>query len=162
MRTMSMRPAVWYDMAVIRWTAQMLDSYRNWTGRELIEDRTSLLVDAERLFGNAAVVVSHGLGDDPILNYGNVAAQRLWGLDWENLIQMPSSLTAEPVERAKRRQMLDEAARRGCIQNYEGIRVTADGRRLRIYDGVIWNVLDRQGQFLGQAATFPRWTFLQP
>lgn len=40
-----------------------------------------------------------------------------------------------------------------------GIRVALDGSRFRIDSAVVWNVLI-DGQFLGQAATFPTWTSL--
>ena len=54
-----------------------------------------------------------------------------------------------------------------CIQEYEGIsciiyvgvRVALDGSRFQIDSAVVWNVIV-DGQFLGQAATFPTWTYL--
>jgi hypothetical protein len=38
------------------------------------------------------------------------------------------------------------------------VRIAQSGRRFRIEDTVIWNVIDADGAFCGQAATFARWT----
>ena len=55
------------------------------------------------------VVASHGLQDDPILNYGNQVALDLWEMNWEQFTQTPSRLTAEPVNREERARMLEQA-----------------------------------------------------
>jgi len=150
----------WMDPAVVQWTQRQLDSYRHWIGRELIERYAEPEIQARALFESPLVVVSHGTEADPILNYGNQTALDLWHLTWEQLIKTPSRLTAEPVNRAEREWMLEQARTRGFIDNYRGVRISGTGRRFLVENALIWNVLDADHQRIGQAATFTRWTWL--
>ena len=115
---------------------------------------------AHALFHAPVVTVSHGTQDDPILNYGSQLALTLWEMTWEELVQTPSRLTAEPVNRAEREQMLERARVQGYLDQYRGIRITYSGRRFLIEQAIVWNVVDPAGRRQGQAATFSRWTFL--
>ncbi|MDH5580197.1 MAG: MEKHLA domain-containing protein, partial [Betaproteobacteria bacterium] len=80
----------------------MLDSFRYWTGRELLIRSGPVEDHAQALFDAPFVVVSHGTEPDPILNYGNQAALDLWEMTWEQLTRTPSRHTAEPVHREER------------------------------------------------------------
>ena len=115
---------------------------------------------AQALFLAPFVVVSHGTEEDPILNYGSHLAMTLWEMTWEELLQTPSRLTAEVVNRAEREWMLERARTRGYMDNYRGVRISHSGRRFLIENAVVWNVIDATGRRLGQAATFSHWTFL--
>lgn len=148
------------DPAVVRWTQRLLDSYRHWIGRELIERSGQAEFQARTLFESPLVVVSHGMEVDPVLNYGNRTALDLWEMTWEQLVKTPSRLTAEPVNRAEREWMLEQARVRGFIDTYRGIRVSGTGRRFLVENALIWNVLDASHQRIGQAATFSQWTWL--
>ena len=150
----------WMDLAIRQWTQWLLDSYRHWIGRELIERTGEPEFQARALFESPLVVVSHGAEADPILNYGNRAALDLWEMTWEQLIKTPSRLTAEPVNRAEREWMLEQARVRGYIDTYRGVRISGTGRRFLVENALIWNVLDAQGQRIGQAATFMQWAWL--
>ncbi len=98
--------------------------------------------------------------EDPLLNYGNHVALELWEMTWEQLIMTPSRLTAEPVNRAERESMLEQARTRGYLDTYRGVRITSTGRRFLVENALIWNVVDGKGQRVGQAATFSQWTWL--
>jgi hypothetical protein len=148
------------DPAVAEWTQRLLDSYRHWTGRDLIERQGDAEFHARVLFESPMVVVSHGTEADPILNYGNRTALDLWEMTWEQLTKTPSRLTAEPVNRAERERMLEQARLRGFIDTYRGVRVSGTGRRFLVNNAVIWNVLDERRERIGQAATFSRWTWI--
>ena len=148
------------DPAVIQWTQRLLDSYRHWIGRELIERLGEMECQAQTLFESPLVVVSHGSEADPVLNYGNQMALELWEMTWEQLIKTPSRLTAEPVNRTEREWMLEQARVRGFIDTYRGIRISGTGRRFLVENALIWNVLDAAHQRIGQAATFSHWTWL--
>jgi hypothetical protein len=150
----------WTDLAIVQWTQRLLDSYRHWIGRELLERAGEPDYQAHALFQSPCVVVSHGLEDDPILNYGNQAALDLWELTWEQLVKTPSRLTAEPVNRAEREWMLEQVRTNGYLDTYRGVRISSTGRRFLVDNAIVWNVLDAQGQRLGQAATFSQWTAL--
>jgi hypothetical protein len=151
---------MWTDPVVIEWTQRLLDSHRHWTGRDLIERIGKVDAQADRLFHSPLVVVSHGAEADPLLNYGNQAALDLWAMTWEQLVQTPSRLTAEPVNRAEREGMLEQARAQGYFDSYRGVRVTSTGRRFLVENALIWNVVDAEGKPVGQAATFSQWTWL--
>jgi hypothetical protein len=98
--------------------------------------------------------------EDPLLNYGNQVALELWEMTWENLTRTPSRLTAEPMNRAEREWMLEQAKARGYLDTYRGVRVTSTGRRFLVENALIWTVVDSAGSTVGQAATFSQWTWL--
>lgn len=149
----------WNTAGVVGWVQLLLDSFHHWTGRELIGRRGGAEARASLVFAAPFIVVSHGAEEDPILNYGNRMALELWEMNWEQLTKTPSRLTAEPKNRAERELMLDRAAVRGFIEDYSGVRITATGRRFKVEQALVWNVVDCSGKFHGQAATFSRWTF---
>jgi len=155
-----MTMARWTDPQIVLWSQWLVESHRRWTGRELIERVGDPLAQARRLFESPIVVVSHGMEADPILNYGNQAALDLWETSWERLLTTPSRLTAEPVNRAERERMLEQARTKGFFEGYRGVRISATGRRFLVENALVWNVLDSAGQQVGQAATFARWTWL--
>ncbi len=150
----------WRSPALIDWCRLLLDSFYRWTGRELLERVGTAEDQARALFTAPFVVVSHGTEDDPVLNYGNQAALDLWEYTWEQLTKTPSRLTAEPGERAERERMLAEAASRGYIDDYRGVRISRSGRRFLVEHAVVWTVIDQAGVRRGQAATFSRWSYL--
>jgi hypothetical protein len=150
----------WKEPTMVQWTQLLLDSYRRWIGRELITRTGDARDQAAALFAAPFVVASHGTEADPVLNYGNRMALALWELSWEQFTTTPSRLTAEPVNRAERERMLAQAAARGFIDDYRGVRISSKGRRFLVEDALVWNVMDAAGQKLGQAATFSRWKFL--
>lgn len=122
--------------------------------------RAGTAADQARILYQAPfVIVSHGTGKDPILNYGNQAALQLWEMTWEEFIQTPSRLTAEPVNREERATMLERARRLGYVDDYRGVRISKSGRRFLVEHAVVWTVLDREDP-VGQAATFSQWTYL--
>lgn len=153
---------VWRRPEVVAWSQWLLDSYRQCVGRELMQRVGGPEAQAQALFTAPFVVVSHGAQADPILNYGSQLALTLWEMTWEQLVQTPSRLTAEPVNRAERERMLERARVQGYLDNYRGIRISRLGRRFLIEQAIVWTVVDQAGHRRGQAATFSRWTFLEP
>jgi hypothetical protein len=151
---------LWTYPSVIDWTQRLLENYRHWIGRELLGRSESLEDQAHALFDAPFVVVSHGAGLDPILNYGNRAALELWDMTWEQFTQTPSRLTAEPLNQGERAAMLRIAGRQGYFEGYRGVRISSSGRRFLVEDATVWNVLDPAGRRIGQAATFARWSSL--
>ena len=151
---------IWRNNLIIEWTQFLLDSYARLVKQELIIREGISQEQAERLFKSPFVVASHGLQDDPILNYGNQAALDLWEMDWEQFIQTPSRLTAEPVNREERARMLEQAKTHGYIADYRGVRISRSGKRFLVERATVWNIQKPDGTPLGQAATFSNWTYL--
>ena len=113
--------------------------------------------DAEWLYAEAPfAVLAHDGGADPRFVYANRTAQACFGYGREELVGLPSRLSAEAPERAERQRLLDAVSRDGFTRDYRGLRIAKDGRRFWIERAVVWQ-LDRDGVTAGQAATFAEW-----
>ena len=136
-------------------------SFHALTGRDLIDPALSPEAAAETLFHAPFVILSHNTAPDPILTYGNLTVLKLFALSWEQLIQMPSRLTAEAPNRVERARLLAEVTRRGFIDDYSGVRISRTGQRFLIQQATVWNLTDDEGQLCGQAAMFREWQSLE-
>jgi len=112
------------------------------------------------LFYAPFAVVSHDTACDPVFNYANLKALELFDLSWENLTRLPSRLSAEPVNQAERDRLLAEVTEKGYIDHYEGMRISRTGKRFLIKNAVVWNIMDKNQRYKGQAAWFDQWVFL--
>jgi hypothetical protein len=146
---------------IVQHTRLLLASYRHWLKRDLIPTGENVVQNAEDLFRASIVVVSAGTDPDQILNYGNETALQLWKMDWDVLCRTPSRQTAEPVHQETRAAFLNEVRTHGFIENYEGIRISSEGKRFRIQEATVWNLLNGQGRHVGQAATFSKWLYCE-
>jgi hypothetical protein len=136
-------------------------SLRHWTGRDLATGDPRPAEAARQIYDAPFVVLSHGGHPDPVLTYGNRAAQELFELSWEELTRMPSRLTAEAPVRRERERLLARVSANGYIDDYSGVRVSRTGRRFRIERAIVWNLIDTDGRRCGQAATFAAWRYLE-
>jgi hypothetical protein len=133
----------------------VVSSYHRLTGRRLVDpDQTNLW---QACWTAPRVIVAHGTEADPIFFYGNQLALSVFELDFAAFTQLPSRYSAEPLLREERDALLARVRERGFIDDYAGVRISASGRRFRIEQAVVWNLLDEQGQRHGQAATFEHW-----
>ncbi len=140
--------------------AVMLQSYHHWTGRKLPIPDTNRIESARSIFTAPFVVLSHGIGDDPVFNYGNALALELFELEWDDFTRMPSRNSAETINQRQRADILQQVAQQGYCEDYSGTRISASGRRFQIQNSTLWNLLDQKGNHYGQAACFDRWEFL--
>jgi hypothetical protein len=138
----------------------VINNYRQFTGRDLLPGASDPRELARNLFHAPFVVVTHGTQADPILNYGNAAALKLWEMSWEELTRTPSRLTAEAPERDERARLLAAVTAHGFIDDYSGVRISSSGRRFRIARATVWNLVTERGEPCGQAAMFSEWKFL--
>lgn len=152
--------ALWRRPEIVRHTQRLLDSFRHWTGRELLPRAGTPAAQSRALFEAPVAVVADGTETDPILNYGNAVALELWEMSWEELTRTPSRQTAEPVHQAERARLMAEVSKHGHIGDYRGVRITRAGRRFSIENAVVWIVRDEQETIIGKAAAFDRWTWL--
>jgi hypothetical protein len=139
--------------------AMLCVSYQRLKGAALIvvdSDRSL----AEALYQAPFVVLSHGTETDPIFNYANLTAQRLFEMTWAQITSMPSRFSAESLSRQERARLLKAVSERGYIDDYRGVRIASSGRRFMIERATVWNLDDTQGRPAGQAATFAQWAVL--
>lgn len=144
------------DPASMRDHAALLaDSFMRLTGRPLIDAEAHGL--ALRVWQAPFALVSHGTEPDPVFNYANMTALRLFEMSWPAFIRLPSRLSAEPANRDERARLLMRVSTHGYIDDYSGVRISASGRRFAIKGAVVWNVIDELGRYHGQAAMFTHW-----
>ncbi len=139
-------------------SARLANSLARLTGKQLIPEDTAGQSPADWLFSAPFSIVSHGTEADPIFNYANRTALHLFEMNWQEFTELPSRKSAEPVHRDERARLMASVQSRGYIDNYGGIRISKTGRRFRIENAIVWNVLDEDGTVIGQAAMFDRWT----
>ena len=102
-------------------------------------------------------VLAHDTRADPCFVYANETAQRCFEYSWNELVGMPSHLSAELPARAERQRLLDTVTENGFATDYRGIRIAKSGRRFWILDGTVWQLHDERGIYRGQAAMFTKW-----
>ena len=135
-------------------------SLHHWNQHNLIDPSLSPADVARQLYHAPFVVMSHNTEPDPIFNYANLTAQRLFEMSWDEFITLPSRHSAEPVNQQTRQALLTRVSQNGYIDNYQGVRVSRQGKRFMIEHATVWNLLDSEGNHSGQAATFDHWRFL--
>ncbi len=132
--------------------ALIAESFQRLLGRPLFDAAAE-----ESLWTAPRVVVAHGSEADPVFFYGNRLALQAFEMDFAAFSQLPSRFSAEPLAREERAQLLARVTRDGYIDDYAGIRISATGRRFRIEQAIVWNLVDEAGNYHGQAATFAHW-----
>jgi hypothetical protein len=137
----------------------MANSFERLLGRPLIEPTGNESMVGQ-LFHAPFVLLSHNTEAEPIFNYANAQALALFELSWDELIHLPSRLSAEAVNQEERARLLAQVTAHGFIDNYEGVRISKTGKRFKIRNAVVWNLVDDGGAYKGQAACFSDWQFL--
>lgn len=136
------------------------ESFQKWTGRPLLPSGVAQLPVEKALFTWNHVVLAHTAEEIPRFCYANHAAESLFQMTQETIIGLPSHQSAEAPERSERERLLTTVAKQGFIDDYSGIRVNSEGVRFRIEKATVWNLVDRDGNLRGQAATFGEWRYL--
>ena len=149
----------WQQENIIIQTQKILHSYQHWTGQSLFDLSVAPQELAQLLFEAPFAVVSHGTEVDPIFNYGNQTALKLWELSWEEFTKMPSRKSVPEAIQQERNNLLAEATTKGFVDNYSGIRISSTGKRFFI-ECTLWNLLDDNNQKCGQAALFFKWKYV--
>ncbi|MGO4371137.1 MEKHLA domain-containing protein, partial [Paenibacillus sp. MCAF20] len=129
----------------------LMDSYLRWTGRELVdrESLSNVTSAADLLFQAPRVILSHGTEADPVLNFGNALALKLWEMEWDKLTSIPSRLTAESLEREERDRFFTMVTANGYVDDYTGVRISSSGRRFYMKQATVWNLIDAAGVYRG-------------
>jgi len=112
------------------------------------------------LFEAPFCVVSHNTQADPVFNYGNKTALKLFEMSWQDFTALPSRFSAEQQNREERQRLLARVTEHGFIEDYRGVRISSSGRRFLVEDSIVWNMLDENGGYRGQAAVLYKWSEL--
>ena len=139
----------------------MLDSYQLFLGKSLMSGADDYIELSRQLYQAPFVLVSHNTNPDPIFNYANRMALSLFEFGWDEFTCLPSRLSAGPVNQEERDKLLAEVTAKGFIDHYQGIRTSKLGKKFKIINAVVWNLMDNDGAYKGQAACFNEWEYLQ-
>lgn len=137
------------------------NSFKKLLGYPLIASHNNLPHLVEQLFNAPFVLLSHDAKADPLFNYANAKGLELFELNMQELICLPSRLSAEPCNQIEREKLLGQVTTKGFIDNYHGVRISKTGKRFQIHNAIVWNLINSEGFYQGQAACFSEWTFLE-
>lgn len=146
-----------------KWARLLAASHLKLVGRPLLPESTENDLDHALFHSDKIALLSHVLPppDDtstkrePVFNYGNLRAQRLFEMSWAELTNLPSRESAPGPEhekvslremQAERAMLLERVARDGYIDDYSGVRVSSSGRLFRIQNATVWNVYDEESE----------------
>ncbi len=99
-------------------------------------------------------VLAHDDQVEPVFCYANRKAQEIFEMDWAEFTQLPSKFSAEPIDQARRKELLEQVSTHGYIDNYSGVRISKTGKRFQIEKAIVWNLYNTDNRRIGQAATF--------
>jgi len=137
------------------------NSFRHWTGRDLLNPRLDDRDGARFLFHAPFAVAAQDTAKDPLFSYANRTALNLFAMRWEEFTALPSRLSAEPAKQDERERLLEKVATRGFVDGYSGVRIGRHGRRFMIEDAMVWDVRNASGgSSEGLAVMFKRWQLL--
>ena len=132
----------------------MTESYARLVGTPLVPPGK----DATWLYRDAPFVVLRAWARPrPAFHLCQQDRPGLFRIFLEEFLALPSRLSAETQDQAERQRLLDRVRRDGFMSGYRGVRIAKSGRRFIIEDGVVWELIDKQGARHGQAATFSSW-----
>ena len=137
-----------------RQTELLCTSYARWTSQRLIAADRPESDPVQELWSAPFAVVAHDTASDPVFNYANACALHWFAMDWPAFTQLPSRLSAEPLAREERARLLERVTQHGYVDDYAGVRIAAGGTRFMIRNAVVWNLIDQDGRYCGQAARF--------
>lgn len=126
-------------------------SFKRLTGKPLLTSGADL---GQRLYEAPFAVLAHDTQPDPIFFYANLAAQKVFEITWDEIVTLPSRVSAEAPNQTERARLLEEVKRNGFISNYSGVRISKTGRRFLVQNATVWNLTNNDGVYCGQAATF--------
>jgi hypothetical protein len=138
----------------------MEESLQRLTGKQFTDfglNRNNL---AESVYHAPFVIVSHNTDPDPIFNYANLTAQKLFEMNWVEFTSFPSRQSAEVPNQTERAELMKAVTNKGFIENYSGIRISKNQHRFQIQDVLVWNLFNAENQYCGQAAFYQHWQFL--
>ena len=142
---------------------RLVRSFTVLTGRDLVPYDANPSLLAERVQRAPFIIMSRSFERDELPAYGNDLALNLWQQSWDQFTALPMSdeSDASAEEQVMWEQANELALAVGHADVVSGVLTAGPGRRIRFTRATIWNVLDDDGQIVGQATLLPTWRWLQ-
>ncbi|MEV0908005.1 MEKHLA domain-containing protein [Streptomyces hokutonensis] len=77
---------------------------------------------------------------------------------WDEFVRLPSRLSAGSEAQGDREAFVRWVTERGLAYGNRDLRVAKSGRSFWMEDVTMWNLMDDDGTYHGQAAVFGSWT----
>ncbi|MFF4836397.1 MEKHLA domain-containing protein [Streptomyces sp. NPDC001315] len=140
--------------------ALLLSSHLRLVGEPLCPAAWETEHDAARwLYEQAPFgLLAHDTSADPRFVYANRTAQDLFGYSWDEIVGLPSRLSARPDGQEDREAFVRAVTAGHYATGYRGLRVAKSGRTFWIEDVTMWDLMDIHGRIHGQAAVFRSWS----
>lgn len=129
-------------------------SYFHWTKRKIFNSDENIIEQASRA---DFALVSHGTESDPVFNYGNDLALKLFEYTFEEFIKLPSRMSADQQSQEERNRLMTHVTQFGFYDGYRGVRISKTNKKFEILDASIWNLIQNDGSHYGQAALIRQW-----
>jgi MEKHLA domain len=135
----------------MRWTSDSLNRAYNQSLLELMAVDSIDQIHTHKRYA----VLSHGIQDDPIFCYSNVAARDAFQYTEDEFYQLPSRYSAPGGgDRQNRQKIMEDANNANLWIIPSGIRQRKDGSLFEFRDVILWNVYNPQGVRVGQSAVY--------
>lgn len=133
------------------------ENFLRLSGKPLYADPTAAADVYQWLHEEAPYgILAHNAAADPCFIYANKHALASFQYLADEILTVRSRLSASDQDRPERQRMLEIVLREGIVYNYSGPRVDKHGNSFTIYDGVVWQLRNKNNEVWGQAALF--WT----
>lgn len=133
------------------------ENFLRLSGKPLYADPTAAADVYQWLHEEAPYgILAHNAAADPLFIYANKHALASFQYTPDEILTVRSRLSASDQDRPERQRMLEIVLREGIVYNYSGPRVDKHGNSFTIYDGVVWQLRNKNNEVWGQAALF--WT----
>lgn len=109
---------------------------------------------AERMFHAPFALFSYGNEEEPIYNYANLTALKLFDISWEDLTQTRIQDSFEAEEWKKHLGIMNQVQEKGALPNYCSSRKIKTGKSFHFKKGIIWSLKDEYLTHTGQAVVF--------
>jgi hypothetical protein len=123
----------------IQWTSDSLNQVFNQSLLELMAVDSIEEIHIHQRYA----VLSHGIQDDPIFCYSNVAARDAFQYTEDEFYQLPSRYSAPGGgDRQRRQRIMEDANNANLWIIPSGIRQRKDGSLFEFRDVILWNVYE--------------------
>ena len=146
----------WLSPETLGLVALLLQSHQKYFGRPLLQGKGTRLA-AQELFTLDQVILCHNGAEDPCFIYANRAALNLFNRSWSEMVGLPSRLSASQQQRFDREKFLAQVKEKNWLEGYGGERINSQGKRFQIRGAKLWNLIDAELHYRGQAACFSDW-----
>lgn len=109
-------------------------------------------LDRDERFG----ILSHGIQEDPIYNYGNRASLELFEKTLEDLCQTPSRYSTVAPLMDDRERLIQQIEEVGHGTILDAVRTSTNGKLFVMKTICVWNVYHDNGRRIGLAALYDR------